>query len=136
MIHSILSIILPVGILLALGQASASYARRPAVRARVATLGLGETITRNVRIARLSVAVQTGFITAYLGLYLTGVLTPAGWLTGEALAIVILTVNVFVLAHWLRLKRAYSKLGPLAYLAEIRHAFGQPDISVHTRPSA
>lgn len=54
---------------------------------------------------------------------MTGLLSSGGWLAGTITAGIVLDTNLYLLHGVLAARRAYDRLGPLAYLAEIRHAF-------------
>jgi len=121
--HTVTSF-LPVLALLVIGYANDRWNKRPAARARWAALSLRDKITRTVRLARIAVVVQAGYLILFTALWQAGILSLGGWLTGTAVSGFYLAVDLYLLHCALAARRAYGNLGPLAYLVEIRHAFG------------
>ena len=115
----------PLAIMLTLGWAENRWNKRPAVRARWAALNLRDKITRSVRLLRIAIAVQIGWLALFAGLRMSGLLSSGGWLAGTITAGIILATDLYLLRNTLAARRAYDGLGPLAYLAEVQHAFGR-----------
>jgi len=115
----------PLAVMLALGWAADHWNKRPAVRARWTALSLHDKIARTIRILRAAVAVQAGWLALFAGLRMSGLLSSGGWLAGTITAGIILATDLYLLRNTLAARRAYDGLGPLAYLAEVQHAFGR-----------
>jgi hypothetical protein len=115
---------LPLAVMLALTLAEYRWSKRPSVRAKWAALSLREKIARTIRIRQNTAAFQAGWLAMNTGLYLAGWQTFSGWLAVTIVIVVNMPCNLWLLRNALITRRAYDKLGPLAYLAEIRHTFG------------
>lgn len=97
---------------------------RPAARARWAALSLRGKIARQIRRLRTASTLQAGLLAAFAGLYAADNLSFGGWLPGTIASGLYLVIDLYLLRHALAARRAYDALGPLTYLAEVRHAFG------------
>lgn len=126
--HTAISFI-PLAIWFVLGHVIDRRAKRPAARARFAALSLRGKIASQVRLARIASAYQAGVLALCGGLAMAGVLSFGGWLAVTAACGLVLAVNLHQLRNTLTARRAYDDLGPLAYLAEVRHAFGTPAVT-------
>lgn len=121
--HTVISF-LPALITIAIMETLDRWSKRPSARARYAALSLRDKIARNIHELRLAIVFQAAYLVTSTSLYLTGNLSLAGWLTGLGAAIFYLTLHLYLLRNTLAARRAYDALGPLAYLTEIKHAFG------------
>jgi hypothetical protein len=115
---------LPALITIAIMETLDRWSKRPSARARYAALSLRDKIARNIRELRFAIVFQAAYLVTSTSLYLAGSLSLAGWLTGLGAAIFYLALHLYLLRNTLAARRAYDNLGPLAYLAEVRHAFG------------
>jgi hypothetical protein len=138
--HTVISL-LPFAGYLALEWTVDRWNKRPAVRAKWAewatTHNLHDKIARMIRIRSIAVAIQVGLIALWLSLWQAGILSTGGLIAGTIVSGFYLTVNLYLLRCTLAARRAYNDLGPLAYVAEVRHAFGPtqpaqtPDATAH-----
>ena len=117
----------PLAIMLVIGWAENRWSKRPAVRARWTALSLRDKIAHTIRLLRIAIAVQAGWLVLFAGLRMSGLLSSGSWLAGTITAGVVLATDLYLLWNALAARRAYNGLGPLAYLAEVRHAFGKTE---------
>jgi len=123
-VHTVTSFA-PLAVMIALAWVNDRWNKRPAVRTRWAALGLRDKITRAIRLLRIAIAVQACWLALFAGLRMSGLLSSSGWLAGTITAGTWLAVDLYLLRNALTARRAYDGLGPLAYLAEVQHAFGK-----------
>jgi hypothetical protein len=121
--HTVISFLYWPAILLALYDID-RWNLRPSARARWASLNLHDKIATQIRRLRAASALQTGFLVTFASLYAAGILSFGGWLAGTIASGIYLAADLYLLHHALAARRAYNALGPLTYLAEIKHAFG------------
>jgi hypothetical protein len=135
-VHTFISF-LPLAVTLALITGGSWWDKRLAYRAQWTKLSLRQKIARNLRALSLAIALQAGFLAWTAFRYATGRLPFGAWLPDTIAAVFYLTALLWLLRDTLRARKAYNALGPLAYLAEIQHAFGSvtaaglPDVTAH-----
>jgi ABC-type iron transport system FetAB permease component len=120
--HYVTGMLLPAAIL-ALGWAGDRWNTRPAAKARWAALSLREKIARTVRARQLSAGIQAALVALWFALRAAGILSTPGLITGAIVSGFYLAADLYTLRQALAARRAYDGLGPMAYLAEVQHAF-------------
>ena len=121
--HLVLAM-LPLAAYLAANWAETRWNSRPAVRARWARLSRRDKITRSVRRLRIASAVHVTLLALWVVLWLAGAISGTGMIFGAMSSGISLATALYLLHHALATRRAYGRLGPRTYLAEVQHAFG------------
>jgi hypothetical protein len=97
------------------------WERRPAAQRRWARLSLRDKIRRAIRRRSLGIAIGIGYLAGLAAWHYCGHLPTAVWLVSSAWIGLNLATNAWFLVHALGVRREYDRL---AYIAEVRHAFG------------
>ncbi len=101
---------------------AALASRRMRIRKTPASLRAG--ITRNLRDWSGLASLQAAYITLFTSLHAAGLLRLSAMLAGVIVSGLYLAIDLYMITWGLRMRREYDANPAIAYLAEIRNAFG------------